>query len=259
VYHVHAKPLYRSLDQDDNRNRRAVSPALIARKLMVLDYVLTVPASEWLATEQDKVAWFTTRHGIELGDLPQRRYDARGTAQSTIRYFIHKLPIRIDRDSGPVEFVHLVEDESGRHFEQFIDHHLRLLSRVPSWTIVLVCPPHLKSGAQACQRVFGRTLGAAVTPTAEPARADLAWFFRARGAVDRGDLRDLSVADLDRYRALRRRLTTAPVERLYVEWQRVGDTALVDAQRATSDRRTRLITHELAWRYHQFGKLPGAA
>ena len=40
VYHLHATSLYRALAQRDNRNRRQVSPAVIARKLMALDYVL---------------------------------------------------------------------------------------------------------------------------------------------------------------------------------------------------------------------------
>src|SRR6266849_3871090 len=32
VYHIRAKSLYRRLEQEDNRNRRHVSPAFIARK-----------------------------------------------------------------------------------------------------------------------------------------------------------------------------------------------------------------------------------
>ena len=34
------------------------APAVIARKLMLLDYVLTVPEGDWYATEEDKVALF---------------------------------------------------------------------------------------------------------------------------------------------------------------------------------------------------------
>ena len=92
-------------------------------------------------------------------------------------------------------------------------------------------------------------------------RDDVAWFFRARSAVERGDLREFSVADLDRYRDQGGELRTAEVERLYVEWQRAGDAALAEAGRvvAVADLPTRLVVHELPWRYHQFGRLPGAA
>src|ERR1051326_6046291 len=55
VYHLHAKSLYRVLEQSENRNRRAASAALIARKLMLLDLVLTKPDVDWYATEEDKV------------------------------------------------------------------------------------------------------------------------------------------------------------------------------------------------------------
>ena len=262
VYHLRAKPLYRALDQSDNRNRRAVSPALIARKLMVLDYVLTVPPEEWLATEQDKVAWFTTRLGIAVGDLPQRQYGARaGREPATTRYFIHKRPIRIVAEGREVEFVHLVEDETGRHFEQFLTDHLRLLSRVPTWTVVLVAPPHLAHGLEPCEAVFARMFRAPAPTDAGPGRGDLAWFFRVRQAVDRHDFHGLAVADLDRFRDLRRRLSTAAAERVYVEWQRVGDAALVAGVRMAepANHPPRVIRHPLPWRYHQFGTLPGTA
>ena len=60
VYHLHNTHIYAAINQDDNRNRRRTSPALIARKLMLLDYVLGEPNADWYATEQDKVALFTT-------------------------------------------------------------------------------------------------------------------------------------------------------------------------------------------------------
>jgi hypothetical protein len=291
IFHVHTKSLYRALQQDDNRNRRVVSAALIARKLMVLDYVLTASPAEWLATEDDKVALFTTRFGIGLGDLPQRRYEsASGQGPATTRYFVHKLPMRLTPD-GLIHFVHLVEDETGRHFDQFLADHVRLLSRVPAWTIVLVCPPHLKAGGLVCERVFHRTFAlypspssspspspsasgsgspsASASPVSSPARSaisvpdrdELRWFFTARQAVDQGDLRGLSVADLDRFRDLRSRLTTAPFERLYVEWQRAGDGALAEAGQipASEPSRIGVVIHDLPWRYRQFGTFPGAA
>jgi hypothetical protein len=71
----------------------------------------------------------------------------------------------------------------------------------------------------------------------------------------------LSVPDLDRFRELRRRLTTASVERVYAEWQRVGEAALVNVPRIADGLPApmRVMAHALPWRYQQFGKLPGAA
>lgn len=72
VYHLHHTSIYNSIGQDDNRNRRHTSAALIARKLMLLDYVLDHPTTEWISTEQDKVALFTTRFGVAISELPHR-------------------------------------------------------------------------------------------------------------------------------------------------------------------------------------------
>jgi hypothetical protein len=94
LYHLSARSLYRAIDQEENRNRRHTSPALIARKLMVLDYVLGHHEREWYATEQDKVALFTARFDVPIGDLPHRVYTATdGVAGPTTRYFVQKLPI----------------------------------------------------------------------------------------------------------------------------------------------------------------------
>ena len=260
VYHLHHKALYRSIEQVDNRNRRAVSPALIARKLMVLDYVLTAPPHEWLATEEDKVAWFTTNLRIQLADLPQRRYPAlRRPGESTTRYFIHKCPIRIVPGMGAVHFVHLVEDETGRHLQQFLDDHIRLLSRVPTWSLVLVCPPHLRRGIEICRKVFADMFHA--TAVLGASAQDLAWYFRTRQAVDAGDLGALSIADLDTFRDLRRGLATPQVERLYADWQRLGQAALRGTAPLVGapQGQPTLLVHELPWRYHQFGSLPGVA
>ena len=43
---------------------------------MLLDYVLEQRDVEWYATEDDKVAFFTSRFGVPLLDVPQRVYVA---------------------------------------------------------------------------------------------------------------------------------------------------------------------------------------
>src|SRR5665213_2829433 len=154
IYHLHAKALYRALAQRENRNRRQASPALIARKLMVLDYVLTVPEAEWYATEEDKVALFSRERGIPLADLPQRVYvprDRRG--RTTTRYFMHKLPVYLSLDRAVVHFVYLVTDETGGGLAQFLDDHMRLFSALPAWSVVAICP-HRVNGLPACRTVF---------------------------------------------------------------------------------------------------------
>jgi hypothetical protein len=99
IYHLQARALYRALGEDDNRNRRKASAALIARKIMVLDYVLAHSETQWLATEPDKVDLFAERCGVPRADLPQRVFPAsKPGAADTTRYFTHKLPVAIAGD-----------------------------------------------------------------------------------------------------------------------------------------------------------------
>ena len=63
LYHLCARSIYRAIDQAENRNRRHTSPALIARKLMLLDVVLRHPGREWYACSDPTFSRRTsTRH-----------------------------------------------------------------------------------------------------------------------------------------------------------------------------------------------------
>jgi hypothetical protein len=96
--------------------------------------------------------------------------------------------------------------------------------------------------ARQSASVCAETFTAAAPASRGPDREDLRSYSQVRHAVDHRDLRDLFVADLDRFRDLRRRLTTTPVERRYAEWQRVGDETLVEASpsRTASGREIRV-------------------
>src|SRR5207244_4279147 len=76
VYHVTSRPLYRALEQEDNRNRRRTSAAQIARKLMLLDFVLSRPDVTWYATETEKVDLFVNEFGVPDRALPRRTFDS---------------------------------------------------------------------------------------------------------------------------------------------------------------------------------------
>ncbi len=119
---------------------------------MVLDYVLATPSQDWLATEHDKVAVFTTRFGVPAEELPQRRHWSRRDGRApTSRYFVHKLPIAVGDGKVSVEFVYLVLDRSGAGLETFLKDHARLLSRLPAWTIRrrVLTPSRRSSGLPA--------------------------------------------------------------------------------------------------------------
>lgn len=263
IYHLRAKALYRALRQVDNRNRRSASAAQIARKLMILDYVLTTQPRAWLATEQDKVAAFSTQFDVPRVDLPQRRYRSRDGGRAHLsRYFVHKLPIALDGDAPSARFVYLAVDQSGDGFKTFLTDHARLLGCLQTWTIVVICPRHI-NGLPACREIFARSLAkqfSRISGTRN--REDLLWFFRARLAVERNELRDLSVADLNRFRDLRQSLASGDVDQLFDSWKAHGDAALAADENWRADPPTtkgHLVEHSLPFPYEQFGSLPGIA
>jgi hypothetical protein len=260
LYHLRASSIYRALGQDDNRNRRAASPALIARKLMLLDYVLSEPTVEWLATEQDKIALFRERFGVALSELPQRVYTTRADRRggSTTRYFLEKQPLGLAADGETVQFVHLVTDRQGRTFTQFLQDYRRLFQCLPAWTVIVVCPQHL-DGLTACQAAFQQFVaGQPSLPSAD--LADVRWYFEARQRVENNAVGQLSMADITRFREMRERFGARDVEDLYTRWLAQGEAALTERDLVPPPdpaSRARLVTARLPYRYDQFGSLAG--
>ena len=265
VYHLNACSIYSAIEQDDNRNRRRTSPALIARKLMLLDYVLGGPAAEWYATEQDKVTLFTTRFGVLPTHLPQRVYLARRAGDAnTTRYFIHKLPIHVVGDPPTVSLVFLVTDTTGTAFEQFLQDHLRLLNRLPNWHIVAVAPRHIP-GLPACTAALRRFCCALLEPRPAEEIAQLGIYFTRRESVERDDL-GFTTGNFNKiiaeWHKARARFAAAEFQELYRRWKEDGPSALENRGAepfltALRERRGQLVTHQLPIRYDRFGTRAG--
>jgi hypothetical protein len=262
VYHLHARPIYRAIAQAENRNRRSASSALIARKLMVLDYVLAHLDVDWIATEQDKVSLFAERFGVSVADLPQKFYVAeQPDVPVTVRYFIHKLPVAVVGDPPVVTFLFLALEPSARPFEQFLQDHGRLLTRLPAWTIVAVGQSE-SPALQTCERVFARFSPASAAGNDDAIAGDLLWYFERRVAVDADALASLSIADIDRFRVLRKRFQAPAFEARFRAWrgeQAEGADTLVGFADPSVAGRGRLVIHHLNFDYSQFGSLPGVA
>jgi hypothetical protein len=254
IYHLQARAIYRAIGQDENRNRRAASAALIARKIMVLDYVLGHPELDWLATEADKVDLFADRWGVPRADLPQQTFvAARPDGPGTTRYFTHKLPIAMAGDPPVVYFVYLVTDATGRGLEQFLADHARLFAWLPAWIVVAIGPS--TQALTTCEAVFRRARPQVATSAAD----DLRTFFRTRDLVDRGELAALSVAAIDRFRTLREQFNTPAFDALYTDWCQRGEAALASFRGPAGRSVGQLVTDVLPFDYSQFGSLPGVA
>jgi hypothetical protein len=256
VYHVHHWSLYRALGDEENRNRRHVAAAHIARKLMLLDVVLSAPDAAWVATEADKVALFTDRFHVPLNDLPRRGFISLGVHSRRTRYFIHKLPIALVGDPPVVHLVYLATDGGTTPFESFLREHARLLSALPAWVVVVAHPIRV-SATPVWDVVFRRFVSGQGAITG--ARVDdLERYFMVRKAVERNELARLSVADLQTFRATRLRFADPRVEALFSRWVASGEARLNPALLAGPvPGAGRLVIQPLAYSYQQFGAYAG--
>jgi hypothetical protein len=261
VYHLSSRTIYRAIGQTDNRNRRDASAALMARRVMVLDFVLAHGDVEWLATEADKLDLFADRFGVPRHDLPRRVYaSSRPDVEPTTRFFPHKLPIAVVGDPPVTQFVYLAAEHVGGGFDAFLQDHAGLFGRLFAWTVVAVGPPGLPALA-SCESAFEGFL-ARPTVGLVLRSDDLRWYFATRKAVEGGELARLAVTDIDRFRALRERFRGAAFDAVYADWLTRGDAALADPDQMTrAPRRSvgRLVIETLPFDYTQFGSLPGVA
>jgi hypothetical protein len=260
VYHLFARSIYAALQQEDNRNRRYASPALIARKLMVLDFVLDEPDRDWFVAEQEKLHLFTECLHVPPHALPRRTYDSiLGESGPTVRYFIHKLPIFLTNESARVHFVCLVTDPDATDVTLFLRDHRALLSHLPSWTLVVIRPAHISTD-ERCAQQFARALESADTVPHALDAATTEWFFETRRRIELGELKRVSVGDIKRYRDVHDRVGQR-LNALYSRWQELGNAALQTLEcpknQAFSPETTQLVVHKLPHRYEQFGALPG--
>jgi hypothetical protein len=251
VYHVHGRALYRAIGEEESRNRRPAGPAQIARKLMLLDAVIGRADGEWLATDHEKAAFFVDRMGVPAEALVTRRSQTVESPRAS--YFVHRLPIWVPAAGSP-HLLYLAIDGSADPFRSFLYDHATLLRCLTTWTVVAVSTypwPALRT-------VFDR-FAQSLTSTQPVAFGELQWYFERRQLVDRGELAQVSVFDLRRYRELRQRFDSPAHEALYEEWLTTGRIGAATPGSPTGDSTGTLLQEALPFTYAQFGSLPGVA
>jgi hypothetical protein len=257
LYHVQARSIYRALGHEDDRNRRHTSPAYVARKLMILDLVLSEPQAEWFATEADKVALFTQRYRLPTTTLP--RYtpaDAEEPPSGGARHFGHKLPIAVTGEPPQVQFVYLATDPGAHAFERFLRDHSGLLHALPSWSVILTHARHVAS-TTLWESTFRRVIDRSVRLGSEMAQA-LERYFLTRRAIERNAFATVSVADLQAFRAARARFVEPAIDALFTTWMASGaDQIDPSLLLGVLPRPGQLVVRTLPHTYQQFGAFTG--
>jgi hypothetical protein len=251
LYHIHHKPLYRAIGEPNNRHRKPTTLPRAIERLMVLDAVLADPDRNWLATEQDKLTYFTLTHRIPRQDLPSLTFRAEDA--ETVRYFPEKLPIRREGDGRTHLFLYLLTQDLPIDFRAFLQRHAELLRALPAWTVRLLVPRHKTDAISRYEAAFDEQLASPLRPSLVE---DLRWYFRARRSPPKG-------AD-ERFDQATRAFGAPRFQALYRAWLERGEPVL-DATLSTTladaiARETgRLDCHVLPHRYVHLFPLAGTA
>lgn len=218
VFHIHGKAMYRKIGEVDNRNRRPVPLPRAFERIMVLDAVLSRPDLMWLATERDKVTYFSRTTRLQSLEFPHIRF-GQGP-KSTVRFFPDKLPIGISADGQVHVFVYLATRGVPVDFRAFLHRHANLLRMVPSWTLRLLFPSHLAGAVPTFQAAARDELA---SPLQRDTLDELRWFFeqRRRGVEGSG------VAADARFERAKKTFATPRFSRLYRSWMQYGEEPLL--------------------------------
>lgn len=226
VYRLCGRPLYAAADVEYVVGRGEVSQAMIARRLMLLDFVLTEPSLEWYATPAEKCDLFAGRLGLPETLFPRK------TRNGTTQYWPQDLPVFLHGQPPKVQFVCIAADPHASAVGTFVRQHAAILQQLSGWTLHAVVPQGSVIDG-ACEKAYERALKS--TSLSPEPDEDREWFERTRPLVDAGEISDLSIADLRRYRELSTRI------RRGVETRAAGP----------------LVVHVLNHSYINFGAFPG--
>ncbi len=262
VYHLSSRTFYRAIGQDDNRHRRMRTRFAIKAKLMALDYVLSHQDATFLATEEEKLEYFTGRLGIARENLPAKIYRSETSHSATTRYFVDKFPIAIpcEPDSCPPLVTFSYIDEGGiatPGFENWLGQYSRLFSSLDRFRIdyVTTNPDDFKRAGRTFCRLYG-------DPEGGPVRVDrvgierLLTYFHLEDLFRKRDYGSITASNLEELSRLRKELASPANDELFEFWKAHEELALrekLGREGAPSPADHRFQLCELSSNYDIFG------
>ncbi len=227
LYHLCSRPIYATLGEPNSRFRRPALPAVITTRLMTVDLVLGWRDRVVLATEAEKVRFFTEDWAIPRDRLPATVYQAAPPHDgSVVRYFVDHSPISMVPGAPEITAAHVQGWGRGvGGFETWLTQYQPLFASLPA-VRVLYCtsrPALVEVAHRAWVRVYGeREHPAHPTPSLQQCAAH----FRLRRRLEQQSSQPLSQEDLRRHQAERARFAAPMWQALYARWCVAGDVVL---------------------------------
>jgi hypothetical protein len=233
IYHLANRPFYALLGESDNRNRREHSPGAMKRRLIGLDFVLANPQHRYLATELEKVEYFSGILGIPQSALPYKRYVSRKSPSTTTRYFVDKFPLFLS-NADPVEtrlratFVFVDEGlVTLSAFENYLYQYAELWRALRSFRVIYASDSRrlFQAAARRFQSFGERFARLDGDPNAVLA-ARLIAHFAARTRYENGDFSSFSRQKLIQLRNETAEFSATKYQELFLIWKAQGDEAV---------------------------------
>jgi hypothetical protein len=159
VYHVHGRALEAAFGEDATRYRRAMSPALVVRRLMRLDAALMTPDAASFAALTDidlRGGWRANEPAAGHGD------GTTAEAKNGPRRLPLIRPVGIDR-VGAIVFVCLITEASPDRFRRALQGILAHLADIHRWELLVAFSAPLARLTRAYQTMVHEELESPLT------------------------------------------------------------------------------------------------
>lgn len=232
LYHLCSRPIYAVLGEHESRNRRPALPATIAVRLMTVDVVLGWRDRLVLATEAEKVRFFTEDWAIPRDRLPATIF--RSTSPEVVpvvRYFVDRAPISMAPGSPEVTVAYVQGWSRGvGGFETWLTQYQPFFACLPA-VRVLYCttrPGLVELAHRAWVTVLGEPDH---TARPRPTTQQFAAHFRIRRHLEHHGSKDVSQQELEQHLAEQARFSAPQWQALYARWCVAGDVVLESLRR----------------------------
>jgi len=218
VYHLFSRIVYRAIDRENLRNRRAHSLEHIRTRLVALDFVLAHLQYEYLETEDDKLNYFCQQLDIPKELLPRKRYSGAVHNRTTERYFVDKFPMFLCSGSlsPPVVTFTFVDPGLGI-LDSFKTHLLAygsLFEALSEVRLVYVSPRPTQF--EIARKIFLATAG---RPPKKDPGDEILRYFRLQKLWDERKYGKLTTDDMEFLHLSDKRYARHRCQRLYPSWR----------------------------------------
>jgi len=217
IYHVFARKLYRHLGRENLRNRREHEIAYVQRRLAMLDFVLTHLDLEFLETEPEKRSYFEQKCGIAAHHFPSKTYHGKPDSQPTVRYFVDRFPMYVDRSSAaPVATFSYIQPTEANltDFVRHLEAYLPLFRELPEFRFLYLArsDSHFEKARELFDSIVTIPLGS------NPAD-DLLRYLAIRSSWDQRQYNLITESDLIFRNQAKLRFAAPRFEHLYRGWR----------------------------------------